>query len=436
MTLLGKVRARRLQSALEGYAAQSASSGGDLDAAQLDALNRAWRESLAVSPWARSLRDRLSAPDRFESWQEVAALVPAQRKADLRATLVSADGATRVQWRTTGGTTAEPIRFPVLESEPGVALLDQWLGRQRLGVAPHDPLFLLWGHAQMFGVGIRGVVARTKRRLTDLALGYTRWSAYRLSDADLALARRALIRSRARYVIGYSSALDRLARASLAHANEIHELGLKVVIATAEGFPRPDSREVISRCFGCPVAMEYGSVETGLLAYERLAGGYNVSWAHQRLELAPPDAAGRRELLVTSLYARALPLLRYAIGDWVEPFDATTDIRTEFRAVVGRSNDLVLTRSGLWVHSETFTHAVRDLPGLLRYQVVCAENGLAATISYEAAAPLPEAALAEVRRRLALIEPDLAEIPIVRVERLSQSVAGKNPMVVRKGRAC
>src|SRR5690606_32138355 len=110
----------------------------------------------------------------------------------------------RVSWRATGGTTAEPIRFPVFGSEERVAELDHWLGRMALGIDPADRLFLLWGHGHMFGTGLRGAWARARRTIGDRALGYTRWSAYRMSKADFGRALDALLRSGARYVIGYS----------------------------------------------------------------------------------------------------------------------------------------------------------------------------------------------------------------------------------------
>lgn len=434
VTLVASLMARRIVPVLAAYSTRYEKGCLDLDVAQLAALNGAWQESLQASPWARALRDRLRAPAQFASWEEFTAVVPLQRKRDLRAVLTAASDVRDVEWRATGGSTAEPLRFPVLRSEPAVAALDQALGRRRLGVEPGDRLFLFWGHSHMFASGIKGAVARMRRRFADMALGYTRWSAYRLSEADLELARQALITSRARYVIGYSSALDRLARASLGHAADLHRLRLKVVVATAEGFPSPDSRDIIGRCFGCPVVMEYGSVETGPLAYERATGGYDVFWAHQRLELAPSLGRddGRRELLVTSLYPRALPLLRYALGDWVQPAASGDDVRSRFGTVVGRCNDVVLTASGLSVHSEAFTHAVRDLPDLRCYQVVCGAGGIARRIAYEARATLPEEVVAAVRCRLAIIDASLSEIPLVRVERLAQSAAGKSPMVIRE----
>jgi phenylacetate-coenzyme A ligase PaaK-like adenylate-forming protein len=426
MTLISAWRQFKLADALAGHRHLYDRGAAGLQDIQLANLNQAWSRSLALSPWARALRDRHRLPDRFADWAEFGALVPVMDKTDLRAALDGAAGPfPKAQWRSTGGSTAQPLRFPVFDSEARAASLDIWLGRERLGIAPADPLFLIWGHSHLFGAGWRGRVNALRRQVSDAALGYTRWSAYQLSPDDLRRAGDRLLASRARYVIGYASALDRFARANQDRAAAFARLKLKAAVATAEGFPRDDSRQTLSAVLGCPVAMEYGAVETGPMAYEGLAGdGYAVFWAHHRLELGP---AG--ELIVTSLFPRALPLLRYAVGD-LAASDETGPGLTRLTAIGGRCNDAVPLPDGSPIHSEAFTHVVRDTPGVLAYQIVRHGPGAWPSIRYEAASVVDETALAGLRRRLGLIAPGLADIAIERVESLPASVAGKHRMVV------
>lgn len=438
MTLFAEIRARSIRRAVAVHEAASMHMDVRSDPAQLDRFNNAWAESLRRSPWARAMRAQLNLPDRFADWSSLATMLPVQRKADLRIALEAASERSdeAVVWRATGGTTAEPLRFPTFASEARVAELDHWLGRGRLGIDPADRLFLLWGHAHLFGVGLKGSLAMTKRRLADAALGYVRWSAYRLAEADLGRAAIALVNSRASYVIGYSSALDRFVRVNAGRASEFRRLGLKAVIATAEAFPTAQSRDLIADCFGAPIVMEYGSVETGPLAYESVdRQGFDVFTRHYRLELsAAPGRDGAAELLVTSLYPRALPLLRYAIGDLAvpsEPDDGRGGLARLAR-VIGRSNDAVTSLSGTPIHSEAFTHVLRDVPGLTAYQIVRGEGGLARRILYEAVSPLCATEESDVRRRLSLIDPSLAGLALERVDRLERSVAGKSLMVVNE----
>lgn len=433
--LAARWRARRMAAALAAYRAIYEEKLGDRDSFQLQRLQEAWTESLRRSPWARAFRERLGLPDRFASWEQFRNLVPIQAKKDLWSVVQAgppreAPASEDLMWRATGGTTAEPLNFPVFLDEPGLSGLDFWTGRARLGVAPEDPAFLLWGHSHLFGSGFGGLKARARRVLTDFALGYTRWSAYRLSTQDLEEALAALLGSRARYVLGYSTALARFAEANMGAAEQIHRMKLKAVIATAESFPSVDARERVHACFGCAVVMEYGSVETGPIAYERPSGRYDVFWAHHRLEAVPSSVVqGRHELVVTSLYPRALPVMRYSIGDLVE-LGPEDDAATTFSKVIGRCNDMLYTLAGQPFHSEAFTHAIRDIEGIRGFQVVRGPGGVACSVRYEADGPLPEERLAEIRRRLGLLDPAFARISIELATRLERSIAGKSRMVV------
>ena len=271
-------------------------------------------DSLARSPFARALKTTFELPDVFDSWEQFDRVVPVMDKRTLGSVLCRVDFSSTeeaIVWRATGGSIGESFRFPTYPHEHYAAGLDIWLGRGRLGIGSAERLFLLWGHAHLLGRGLEGTLNKVRRRVNDALLGYTRVSAYDLSRADLLAARRVLLSARPSYAVGYSSALDRFARVNTEHADAIADLGLKAVIATAEGFPAADSRERIGSTFGAPVFMEYGAVETGPLAYERLGGGFDVFYFRHRLSRRGGIGPNAEEVLVTSLDVRAMPLMRY-----------------------------------------------------------------------------------------------------------------------------
>ncbi len=400
---------------------------------QLADLNAAWEESLARSRWARAIAKAENLPDHFTSWAEFDARTPVMDKKRLRQILAGCESsAEKVQWRATGGSTGEPFKFPVWPEEGKISGLDIWLGRSRTGIRPDDPVFLLWGHAHLLGTGVKGAINKVKRGAYDRLLGYTRVSAYALTPADLTAGCNKLLARRPAYVIGYSSALDRFARHNRARADDIATLDLKAVIATAEGFPRSDSAEVISRTFGAPVIMEYGAVETGPLAYQDREGTYSVFHAHHRLSLRGGKGPAANEILVTSLYPRALPLMRYALGDLadVAPDDIEQGSLMRLHRVLGRCNDIVTLPNAAVVHSEAFTHCVRDIPELDAFQVVVGE-GAWPRIRYAALTDLPQSAVREIRRRLSLIDKGMENTAIERVDDIALSVAGKHQMIVK-----
>lgn len=405
------------------------------DAFQLDRLNRSWAASLEFSPFARSMRALFDLPLRFKSWEAFSAQVPAMDKTALRRVLArGGDGPLPpgVQWRATGGTTAEPFRFPVSRQEAGATTVPMWHARRSLAVGPEDRLFLLWGHSHLLGRGAGGMARAWRRVLADRVSGYLRFSAYELDQAAMRRAGDAMLRFRPRWVLGYSSGLDRFARVNADRSGDFAALGLKVCVPTAEGLPFDDSRSVIAATLGAPVCMEYGAVETGPIAYEAPDPGFRAFWTHFRLEGEAGPQAGGQGLLVTCLFARALPLLRYRIGDMVEPCADGRALSEGFARVRGRSNDSVRLAGGVTIHSEAISHAVRDLPGILAYQVRVDRSLGTGRLCYEADADLPDAVCATVRDRLGRIHPSLANMPLERVARIGVSVAGKRPMVVEE----
>lgn len=434
MTLAGRLRARRLRDEIGTRAAGYAGPGSEPErlAWQLQQLNQTWQRSLERVPFYRELQRQENLPSRFESLAHFAESVPPVDKRTLQergAELV--DPARPPDFvRMTGGSTAEPVQIPAWSSELGATAPDQWLGRSWYGIRPDSKLFMLWGHSHLLGTGLRGWLNGRRRAVSDRLLGYQRFSAYDLRPEAMRRAAEALLRFRPDYVIGYSVALDAFARVVSDRRPALRALGLKAVVATAESFPSEQSPALLEDCFGCPVAMEYGAVETGLVAHTHPEGGFRVFWRSYLVELA--GAATTGPLRLTALYPRCVPLFRYDIGDEAEidAADLGSVGLTRLRRVLGRCNDFVRLDDGTQVHSEAFSHAVRPSACVRAYQVV--SEGGRLRLAFTAASELPESEETAIRGRLGRIHDALAGIPLERVEQLEQTIAGKTPMILRR----
>lgn len=390
---------------------------------QLDRFNEQWQKMRRCVPYFREQ----ALPDSFASWQHLKQAIPFVDKRTLQDNVVAMTDSTRPpdQWRSTGGSTAEPVRIPVWNSERMYATRDMWYARKWFGVDPGDKLFLIWGHSHLLGSGISGRVNGLRRRLTDRALGYHRYSAYDLSEPAMRRAADELLRQRPKYLLSYSVALERFANVNKHRQSEFHQLDLKVAIATAESFTRDDSAQTIAGILGCPVVMEYGAVETGPIAHQRQDGKFSVFWGHYYIEgLESKDVPGTYEILVTSLYPRCIPLVRYKIGDLVSTAEGTAAINQEFDRVIGRCNDFIVLPNDDLVHSEAFSHALKEIPAIMAFQVVQSEGGKV-TLAYIARQPLAPLELTDVRRRLVVINPQLESVLIERADFLEQTIAGK-----------
>jgi phenylacetate-CoA ligase len=437
MTLAGRLRARRyrdeIAAQVRSYDVEPAS---ERRRQQLELLNAEWERAAADVPYLERIRRELSLPTRFGSLEEFAARVPATTRDTLRREGGSLASRSRPGdlVRMTGGSTASPVQIPAWSSEFARGRADLWRVRAWYGITPASRLFMIWGHSHLLGTGLMGKWRGAYRQLSDRLLGYHRFSAYDLRPEALRRAAVELLRFRPDYVLGYSVALDQFARANAECRDELRRAGVRAVVATAEGFPAPDSAARLADLLACPVAMEYGAVETGLIAHTHPAGGYRVSWRSHLVE-AEPSATGHR-IRVTTLTPRCVPLVRYEIGDEIELTGGASGSLVgidSFERVIGRCNDYVPLADGAQIHSEAFSHALRPCAEILSFQV--AVGGPELCIRYVAREELGAALVGEIRERLRKIHPGLAAARFERIERVPQSVAGKTLMVVREAAA-
>lgn len=416
--------------ALEGeWLAHSPAEVGEY---QLRRLNREWAKAVRSIPYYASLANQNALPSRFSSLREFVEAVPPLT----REVLQQRD---QRYWharprpnhrRTTGGSTASPIQMPAWRREFRHTRLDPWLGRSWFGISPRDRLFLFWGHSHLLGEGWRGRVNAWVRAGKDRLQNYVRYSAYDMSEPALRKGLERLQRSRADFLIGYSRYLDELARTVEDWGAPSRPLSLKAVIAAAEEFPAPDSRDRIENLFGAPVGMEYGAVETGLIAHSRPEGDYRVFWHNYLLEY---HGEGRQEVFVTSLFSRCTPLFRYRLGDHFELGESAETAAgcsaLSFQRVVGRSNVAVTLPGGRTLHSESISHIARELPKVVAYQFVCVPDRV--TLRLKTREPLNHDDVVSLRRTAGRVDPQLGEVlQVVSVADLERTVAGKTPMVV------
>jgi phenylacetate-CoA ligase len=431
MTLASRLRELRYRDEIAAQQRGTAvASAHERRRQQLELLNAEWERSCRDVPYLERIRGELGLPGRFDSLEEFVARVPPTTRDTVRregAALASRSRPGELV-RMTGGSTSSPVQLAAWKEEFARSRAELWAARAAYGITPASRLFMIWGHSHLLGTGLAGRWRGAVRQLSDRLLGYHRFSAYDLRPEALRRAAGELLRFRPDWVLGYSVALDQFARANLERREELRRAGVRAVVATAEGFPAPDSAARLSDLLACPVAMEYGAVETGLIAHTHPSGGYRVSWRSVLLE-AEPSETGHR-LRVTTLTPRCTPLVRYEIGDEVElgGSPGSSVGVAAFERVIGRCNDYVPLPDGTRIHSEAFSHALRPCVEIASFQVAVGSADL--RVRYVARADLSAERLGEIRERLRKIHPGLAAARFERVEVIHQSVAGKTPMIV------
>jgi phenylacetate-CoA ligase len=140
---------------------------------------------------------------------------------------------------------------------------------------------------------------------------------------------------------------------------------------------RPAVRHAIAEAFGAPVFDVYGSSETKEIAWECTAGGMHINADVVRLEVL--DEANRAvspgvegNLVATLLVNRAMPLLRYRLGDRASLLPGRCDCGHPFPllgVVTGRRADMLVLPGGHRISPYALTCAMERAGDVLRYQV-------------------------------------------------------------------
>lgn len=276
-------------------------------------------------------------------------------------------GGSPEQAYSTGGSTGQPTRFPRGKRETTDRWVNNYLGRAWWDVRPLEPQVLLWGHAHLFGGGLRGRLAQARRAGADRVLNIVRLNAYDLSEPALQ-AHYQVIRDRnPMSLVGYTSAIFKLARYIDRKGLDLGDTSrLRAVILSAETASDADL-ETIERVFGARAVIEYGAAETGLMAMSQgQPRTIRVLW-DSFICLVSDDGS----LAVTTLDDRLFPLINYAIGDCVEAVDAVSGNALQFRSILGRQQEIVQVASaqGILDLSPILpVHILKNHPGIVGVQ--------------------------------------------------------------------
>jgi len=143
-------------------------------------------------------------------------------------------------------------------------------------------------------------------------------------------------------------------------------------------------RDIVRKMFNLELLEIYGSVEFGHLAFEcnehcglhMITDGAYIEFVDRNGEYVSPGEQG--EIIVTELYNRAMPLIRYRIGDVGIPTDEKCPCGRSWpliKSIQGRINDRVILPSGReisWLHF--YHHFYKELEknafSISQYQII------------------------------------------------------------------
>jgi phenylacetate-coenzyme A ligase PaaK-like adenylate-forming protein len=179
-------------------------------------------------------------------------------------------------------------------------------------------------------------------------------------------------------ILAYASALELICR----YLDRIQapplKTGVKSIIAMSEAL-NEYTRTGMEKYFGVPVFSRYSNLENGIIA-QQVPGektGFLVNSASYHVEILQMDsdeAVAEGELgriVVTDLFNRAMPMIRYDTGDiGAMETDPVNEARQYLSTVEGRKLDLLYDTSGAIISSYLVYKNMWQYPEIDQYQLV------------------------------------------------------------------
>lgn len=175
-------------------------------------------------------------------------------------------------------------------------------------------------------------------------------------------------------MLGFPSAFMLIVRS--ASAEELSRIRPRAILLNSELLTQ-EIRSTISQAFGCECYDDYSTFEFHQVAFECRQHRYHLSADNVVVEFTrdgqPVPTGEKGEILITGLTNRAMPLLRYTIGDIGAASTESCPCGRGFpvmNLVEGRADDFIIMPSGRQFSPRLVNPAYEFLPGIREHVLV------------------------------------------------------------------
>jgi phenylacetate-CoA ligase len=183
-----------------------------------------------------------------------------------------------------------------------------------------------------------------------------------------------LLQIKPQLMLGFPSVFMLIARS--ATPDELRKIRPHAILLNSELLTK-EIRDAISQAFGCECFDDYSTFEFHQVAFECSQHRYHLSADNVIVEFTkngqPVPTGEKGEILITGLTNRAMPLLRYTIGDIGAASAEICPCGRGFpvmQLVEGRADDFIIMPSGRQFSPRSVNPAFEFLPGVKEHVLV------------------------------------------------------------------
>jgi phenylacetate-CoA ligase len=287
--------------------------------------------------------------------------------------------------------------------------------------------------ARFYGIPL-DFIGNKKERIKDLLSNRYRFTIFDLSDVVL---EKVLLKFRQKkfdYINGYTSSIVLFAK-FLQKKNLVLTTvcpTLKCCVVTSEMLFE-DDKVLLEKQFGVPVVNEYGASELDLIAFQNPEGAWQVNSETLFVEILdegnnvlPNGKEGR--VVITSLYNKAHPFIRYDIGDVGILDEKSTCKKPILNKLIGRTNDIAILPSGKKSPGLTFYYVTKSIiedDGNVKEFVIKQTKIDTFDIEYVSGSELTEIQIQNMEKAITTYLENGLTFSFTRKEKLERSKSGK-----------
>lgn len=273
-----------------------------------------------------------------------------------------------------------------------------------------------------------------KERFKDRLSKRHRFSVFDLSDDAFEHHLKKFETTAFEYLNGYTSSIVQFAKFLQRKSLNLKAIcpTLNACIVTSEMLFE-DDKMLMELQFGVPVINEYGASELDLIAFENQNKQWQVNNETLYVEILdeynnvlPYGEKGR--IVITSLYNKAHPFIRYDIGD-IGVLSKKSSLKTPIlETLIGRTNDIAYLPSGKKAAGLTFYYITKSIiedDGNVKEFVIEQLQKDTFKIIYVSALPLSEDKIKMITKEMTNYLEDGLTILFERKEQLERSKSGK-----------
>ena len=232
--------------------------------------------------------------------------------------------------------------------------------------------------ARFYGIPL-DKIGYYKERIKDRFGFRYRFPIFDLSDAKMEEFLEEFKKKNFDYINGYTSSIVLFGKFLQKKNVVLKEIcpNLRLCIVTSEMFFEED-KILLEKVFGVPVVNEYGASELGLLAFQNVQDEWVLNSETMFVEILdkkgmPVPAGQEGRIVITSLYNKAHPFIRYDIGDTGTLTETISVKKPVLKSLLGRTNDVARLPSGKVVPGLTFYYVTKSIienDGLIKEFIV------------------------------------------------------------------